>query len=95
MMKVDLITLKQLRALAAVARCGSITAAAEALHLTPPAVHSQIKGLEGATAATLLQRTADSAGSRLTPAGEAMLRAAGRVDVALSQAVAAVRAIES
>ncbi len=94
-MLVDAVTLKQLRALAAVARHGSISAAAEALHLTPPAVHSQIKGLEGAMAATLLQRTADSAGSRLTAAGAALLVAAERVDVVLSQAAAQVRAIES
>lgn len=95
MMSIDAVTLRQLRALAAVARHGSITAAAEALHLTPPAVHSQIKGLEGAMAATLLQRAADSAGSRLTPSGAALLQAAERVDVVLSQAAAQVRAIES
>lgn len=94
-MAFDAITLKQLRALTAVARHGSITAAAEALHLTAPAVHSQIKGLESAVAAVLLQRAADSAGSRLTAAGEALLVAAERVDVVLSQAAAQVRAIES
>lgn len=87
------LTLKQLRALAAVASRGSITAAAEAVFLSVPAVHSQIKGLEAAVGAPLLQRASDSAGSTLTPEGEAMLAAWQRMDGALSQALEQVRAI--
>lgn len=79
------ITLKQLRALLAVERHGSISAAAEALHLTPPAVHSQIKTLEGALDVAMLSRTADSSGSRVTPEGRIVLEAALRIEVALGQ----------
>lgn len=45
-MRMNAVTLKQLRALDAVARGGSLTAAGEILGLTTPAVHTQIKGLE-------------------------------------------------
>lgn len=79
------ITLKQLRALLAVERYGSISAAAEALHLTPPAVHSQIRTLERALEVSVLSRTADSAGSRVTPEGQIVLEAALRMEVALGQ----------
>lgn len=88
-----MLTLKQLRALAAVARHGSITAAAEAVFLSVPAVHSQIKGLEGAVGVPLLQRASDAAGSTLTPEGEVMLAAWQRMDGALSQALERVRAM--
>lgn len=81
------ITLKQLRALAGVARCGSIAAAARHLHLTAPAVHNQIKLLEAAIDVPLLERSADSAGSRLTPAGEVLLRTSDRIDAIMSQGV--------
>lgn len=93
-MRLDGITLKQLRALAAVAEHGSITAAAAALALTTPAVHSQIKGLEGFLNVSLLQRSADSAGSSLTPEGLAILEATVRMEVALSQAVAQMQALK-
>jgi DNA-binding transcriptional LysR family regulator len=86
--------LRQLRALVAVAGHGSITAAAKALHLTPPAVHSQIKGLQDALGVPLLQRSADSAGSQLTAAGVAFLRTAERVEAGLSQGIQQVRAIQ-
>ena len=46
-MRLDALTFRQLRALRAVAETGSLTAAAAALGLTPPAVHSQLRGLEG------------------------------------------------
>ena len=48
--RLDAITLRQLRALAAVAETGSIAAAADRLGLTPPAVHAQIRNLETALA---------------------------------------------
>lgn len=87
------VSLKQLRALAAVAQHGSISAAAEALHLTASAVHSQIKGLEEAFDVRLLERSAAAAGSRLTAEGRAVLVAATRVQDVLSQAAAEVQAI--
>ena len=93
MQRLDSITLKQLRALRAVARGGSLTAAGQALGLTTPAIHTQIKGLEEAVQAKLLQRAADGAGSELTEAGWALLETARRIDDALSQAGANLAAL--
>ncbi|MDP3862585.1 MAG: LysR family transcriptional regulator [Phaeovulum sp.] len=89
------ITLKQLRALAGVSESGSITAAAKALNLTGPAVHSQIKALEQQLGAALLHRSADSAGSQLTAAGAALLRTIERMDAVLSHGIEQVRALQS
>ena len=86
MIRLDGITLKQLRALQAVAKGGSLTAAGQALGLTTPAIHTQIKGLEEAVEVRLLQRAADGAGSELTEAGLALLETARRIEDALSQA---------
>jgi len=93
MIRLDGITLKQLRALKAVAKWGSLTAAGQALGLTTPAIHTQIKGLEESVEARLLQRAADGAGSDLTDAGYALLAAAGRIEDALSQAGADLAAL--
>lgn len=93
MNRLDALTLKHLRALVAVEETGSITAAAGVLNLTPPAVHSQIKGLEEAMGVALVARVADQAGSQLTPAGREMLRAARQVDATLALALGRVRAI--
>lgn len=93
MRALDAVTLKQLRAVAAVARRGSITAAAAELNLSPPAIHTQIKNLEDILQVRLLHRSADSAGSELTEAGRALCEAAERVEVALSQAGAEVAAL--
>lgn len=90
----DALTLKQLRALAAVSRRGTISGAAEVLHLTAPAVHSQIKGLERVLGTAVLQRTSDTAGSSLTDSGAALLEAANRIEVILSQAAHQIAALE-
>jgi len=79
------VTLKQLRALVGVAGSGSIAAAARLLNLTAPAVHNQIKLLEDSLGVALLERGADHTGSRLTPAGQVLLRTADRIDAILSQ----------
>jgi DNA-binding transcriptional LysR family regulator len=55
----------------AVAETGSLSKAAETLHLTQPAVTRQIKALEQELSAVLLTRTAH--GVDLTPAGRAVL----------------------
>ncbi len=89
----EALTLKQLRALAAVARRGSIVAAAQELNLTAPAVHSQIKALEGVLAVPVLQRSSDTAGSQLTEYGQVLLEAAARIEVILSQAAGQVDAL--
>lgn len=93
MIRLDAISLKQLRALQAVARGGSLTAAGQALGLTTPAIHTQIKGLEEAVETKLLQRAADGAGSELTEAGHELLAAARRIEDALSQASANLSAL--
>jgi DNA-binding transcriptional LysR family regulator len=49
------LTIRQLEVLAAVGREGSVTAAAEALHLTQPAVSMQLRQLEGQLELTLFE----------------------------------------
>jgi LysR family transcriptional regulator, low CO2-responsive transcriptional regulator len=61
-------TFRQLTTFSTVARLGSVSAAADELHLTQPAVSIQIAALEASALAPLLQRT--GRGVRLTEAGE-------------------------
>lgn len=75
------VTLKQLRGLAAIARCGKITAAANELGVTPPAVTLQLKLLEQAAGLALFERT--SQGLRLTDAGHYVLCVQARIEAAL------------
>lgn len=93
MIRLDALTLKQLRSLMAIAETGSLTAAAERLGLTPPAIHSQIKNLEAAFDLPLLHRGGDHAGSTPTAEGLAVLEAARRIDVILSQCAEQVSAL--
>src|SRR5882672_11214034 len=77
----------RLRVLAAVARNGSVTAAARELHYTQPAVSHHMARLEAETGAQLLQRV--GRGIRLTPAGQLLAdRAAeivGRIEAASAE----------
>ncbi|HBM58985.1 MAG TPA: LysR family transcriptional regulator [Citreicella sp.] len=74
MRRLSSLTLKQLRALEAVERTGSISRAAEELGLTAPAVHSQLKVLEQTFGCGLLSR--EGAGRfHATPEGAALLQA--------------------
>jgi DNA-binding transcriptional LysR family regulator len=77
----------RLRVLDAVARLGSVTAAAKELHYTQPTVSHHLARLEVETGAQLLQRA--GRGIRLTPAGQLLAdRAAeiiGRIDAADSE----------
>ncbi|WP_152362029.1 LysR family transcriptional regulator [Microlunatus speluncae] len=74
----------RLRVLDALARLGSVTAAAKDLHYTQPTVSHHLARLEAETGAQLLQRV--GRGIRLTPAGQLLAaRAAeilGRLDAA-------------
>jgi DNA-binding transcriptional LysR family regulator len=74
----------RLRVIDAVARHGSVTAAAKSLHYSQPSVTHHIARLEAETGAQLLQRV--GRGVRLTPAGQLLAdRAAeiiGRIDAA-------------
>ncbi|MGN6446034.1 LysR family transcriptional regulator [Amnibacterium sp.] len=63
---------------------GSVTAVAQATHRTPSAVSQQLKTLEREVGAPLTER--DGRGLVLTPAGDALARAAADVVVALARA---------
>lgn len=95
MFRTDSLTLKQLRALQAVAIKGSLTAAAEEIRLSTPAIHSQIKALETAVGRPVVTRASDGRRMQLTRIGEEMLRAARQVEGVLSQAAAQVSALSS
>src|SRR6266542_4438105 len=77
----------RLRVIDAVARHGSVTAAAKELHYSQPSVSHHLARLEAETGAQLLQRV--GRGVRLTPAGRLLAdRAAeiiGRVDSATAE----------
>lgn len=66
-----------LRVFTAVAREGSLSRAAERLHLTQPALSLQLKTLQGRLGVRLFERT--PRGMRLTPDGAALLPLADRV----------------
>ena len=71
------VSLRQLATFQAVARLGSVTLAADELHLSQSAVSIQIAGLEAAAGAPLVVRT--GRGVRLTEAGELLLTYADRM----------------
>src|ERR671919_1188947 len=79
-----MLDVNRLRVLAAVARLGSVTAAARELHYSQPSVSHHLGRLEAATGARLIQRV--GRGIRLTPEGELLAQRAaeivGRVDAA-------------
>jgi DNA-binding transcriptional LysR family regulator len=79
-----MLDVNRLRVIDAVARHGSVTAAAKELHYSQPSVTHHLARLEAATGAQLLQRV--GRGIRLTPAGRLLAdRAAeiiGRIDAA-------------
>jgi DNA-binding transcriptional LysR family regulator len=70
-------TFRQLTAFHTVARLGSVSQAADELHLTQPAVSIQIAALEESAGTALLQRT--GRGIRLTEAGELLAGYVNRI----------------
>ena len=82
-----MLDVNQLRVIDAVARLGSVTAAAKELHYSQPSVTHHLTRLEAETGAQLLQRV--GRGIRLTPAGQLLAdRAAeiiGRLDAASAE----------
>ena len=85
------VTLRQLRTFAEVLRRGNYAAAAQALHLTPPAVTLQMRELEQRAGLPLLERC----GARLQPteAGLELANAAQRIDLAISECADALAAL--
>jgi len=86
------ITLKQLRALRAVSELGTITSAAGELGLTPPAVHTQLRGLETAIGCKLL-KSSGSAGAILTAEGQVVLEAGHQIAATLGSCMLKVQAL--
>lgn len=80
------LSLRQLRAFATLARTGTLTAAAETLGLTPPAVLHQLRELENTLGLPLLDRTH----RRLVPteAGREVLAAITQIDAVLADCLA-------
>ena len=78
------LTLRQIRVFAEVARRLSFVRAAEALHLTPPAVTMQVKELESAVGLPLFERSGRRVS--LTTAGEYLLLHARRMLAVLKDA---------
>ena len=65
------ITLRQLRGFASVIDEGGVSAAARALHVSPPAVSLQLRDLENAIGVPLFERSKQ--GMQPTTAGAALL----------------------
>jgi DNA-binding transcriptional LysR family regulator len=75
------LTIRQLRALAAVHTAGSITGAANRLNLTQPAVTLQLRNLQELAGLPLIQRTNE--GVSLTDAGRDVLKLVERIEAVL------------
>ncbi|WP_416051080.1 LysR family transcriptional regulator [Cupriavidus basilensis] len=86
--RIDRLRIRHLRLLDLVARTGSLTAAAEVMHISQPAVTKMLQELEQAFGCTLIERT--TRGGRLSPAGE---RALERLRIALGALDAASEAL--
>src|ERR1700691_2977960 len=75
------LTTRELRALAAVHKHRSVTAAAKQLHLTQPAVTLQLRNLQALAGLPLIQRSND--GMLLTDAGREVLALSERIEAAI------------
>lgn len=83
-------TLRQLRSLIAAADTGSLSAAARALNITQPAASQQLRELEHALSARLLERGGGAI--RPTAVGETVLAHARKVQAAVDDLVVAAAA---
>lgn len=94
MQRVSQITFRQLRALKTVGEHHTFTAAAEALNLTAPAVHSQLKNLEDIIGAKLLERVSKDR-AELTAHGEALVQAHEEICATLERSIRQINAIDA
>ncbi|MBW4034047.1 MULTISPECIES: LysR family transcriptional regulator [Acidiphilium] len=85
------ITLRQLRAIAALHRHGSVTRAAGELNVSPPAVTLQVKALEDQLGIALVERSAG--GMVLTQGGMVIADASTRIEAVLRESEARLAAI--
>ncbi|MFO1073336.1 MAG: LysR family transcriptional regulator [Geminicoccaceae bacterium] len=85
------ITLRQLRALAAVVETGTVTGAADRLAVTAPAISAQIRLLEDLSGLPLIERQAQ--GMTATRAGRELLAAFELIEAALSDCTAALESL--
>src|ERR1700751_5872895 len=76
------LTIRQLRALAAVQKNRSVTAAANQLHITQPAVTLQLRNLQELAGLPLIQRTGE--GMAFTDSGRTVLALVERIESALA-----------
>jgi LysR family transcriptional regulator, low CO2-responsive transcriptional regulator len=76
------LTIRQLRALAAVHKNKSVTAAAKQLNLTQPAVTLQLRNLQALAGLPLIQRSSD--GMLLTDAGREVIALSTRIEAAIA-----------
>ncbi|HRO09966.1 MAG TPA: LysR family transcriptional regulator [Amaricoccus sp.] len=90
----DAITFKQLRAFREVVDRGSLTAAAEVLGLSVPAVHAQLQSLRGFAGTEVLARGPDGRWAP-TAEGEVMLATARAVQTALDVAMQRIASLRS
>ena len=86
-----MLDVRRMRVLREVARCGSFSAAAEALSFTQSAVSQQIAALEREAGTTLVERSVR--GIRLTDAGRALVRHTEAILGRLAEAEAELEAI--
>ncbi len=88
------VTLKQLRALAAIVETGTFTAAADALAVTTPAVSTQLRTLEANLGTEVLKRGPDGH-IEITPTGAAVLSAVTDIETSLSHCFKRVEALKA
>ncbi|VAV99426.1 RuBisCO operon transcriptional regulator CbbR, partial [hydrothermal vent metagenome] len=87
------ITFKQLRALEAVSRTGSVTKAAAELFVTPPAISTQIKTLEILVGAKLLRRSGQ--GFQVNDCGQEVLQLGHRIQAAIETSSQKLQALQT
>src|SRR5262249_56689789 len=87
------LTLKQLRALASTVQHGTVTGAAKALCVTPPAVTTQLKLLEKSVDAPIFDRSAE--GFTPTELGRELLQTALNIEKLIARTRDRIEALQS
>ena len=87
------VTRKQLRAFVETVAHGSVTGAAQALHVTPPAITTQLKILEASVGAPLFDRRLEAFAP--SEAGRELLQAAQDIERLLARAGERIDALQS